>query len=125
MVLKTDKEALKKMQGKINIIPDSEWAKHIYRNRAKLVNQNEYDFVFNFIADGIMANIEERINDSCYEEDFSVFHQDIMKDKYRRFIDDYYNAQGFSLKEIVLSCDLTEYKNYHQATDTTPNHSWL
>lgn len=112
LVFKTDTEALNQLRGKINIIPDVEWANHIYKNRAKLTNQNEFDFVFNFIADGTMANIEEKINDRCYEEDFQSFHRDIMKDKYKRFLDDYYNNRKLSLKDIVLSCDLTQYKNY-------------
>ena len=112
LVFKTDQEAIKTLRGKINIVPDQEWAKHIYKNRARQVHENEYDFIFNFIADGTMAKIEPKINDRCYEKDFKAFHYDIVKDKYNIFLDDYYKKSLFTLREIVTSCDLTQYKNY-------------
>lgn len=35
LVYEVDIEELKKLNSKVNIVPDYEWAEHIYRNRAK------------------------------------------------------------------------------------------
>lgn len=112
LVFNIDKKRLSKLNGKTNIVPDSDWANHIYRNRSRKVVENEYDFVYNFIADGSMSDIMPKIEAGIYENNLKQFHIDILKEKYNPFIKDYYDKRRMKVEEIYLKCQLGDYKNY-------------
>lgn len=76
---KVNRSFLNELNSKNLIVPDSEWAEFIYGNRAKLVNENNYDFVFGYIADGVMADIYPKIDSGHYTNRINQFHKDILK----------------------------------------------
>ncbi len=111
LVFKADVQALKKLNFKINIVPDLEWAKHVFECRSRKPYKNEYDFVYSFIADGIMSEIQPKIEAGAYNiiEDF---HWDILKERHKKFLKDLYGKREMTCKEVLECCNLMDYKNY-------------
>lgn len=114
LVFTADTDGLSKLNGKYNIVPDSSWAEHIFLNRLKKIHLNEYDFVYNFIADGYISRIlrnYEAITEHS-STDISRFHKEIMRKTHSNFVDDYYGKRDFKSQDIIRSCQLDQYKNY-------------
>ena len=109
---RTNQNELQKLSYRNLIVPDSDWANHVFRNRAKLINRNEFDFVYSYIADNIMTNIESKIASGIYINNPRQFHLDILNNYHQSFINDYYGSRRFNSDKIIRSCNLHKYKNY-------------
>lgn len=95
---------------RINIVPDLEWVEHVILNRGKLIQYNPYDIVYNYIADGYMTLIANEIKDKN-NYDKKELHKKLL-DNRKEFLRIYYNNYNYSLREIIDSLKLNEYKNY-------------
>ena len=108
-----NKKSFKKLRGRNLIVPDEDWAKIIYNNRAKVYKENKYDYIYGHMADGFMRDIDSKLKTGYYnEKGFRAFHKDILRDNLKQFLNDFYGKRNYHMNEIIKRCRLENYKNY-------------
>lgn len=101
---------VKDLNIKINIVPDLDWCKFIIQNRCKMIDYNQYDLVYNYMADGKIANIVKFIEENNEYDEIRV-HKELLENR-KKFLDMYYDNNSYEIGKIIACLELYQYKNY-------------
>lgn len=98
------------LKVKINVVPDLEWVGHIAQNRGKFIHYNPYDIVYNYIADGTMTQITNKI-EGKKDYDKTELHRNLL-DSQKEFLSIYYDSSEYSARNVIECLKLNEYRHY-------------